>query len=130
MLGEISTYSEIAGFNGCAGLLEEDGEGKVGSGSDGVFEEKRVCAGRLAGQVYGYAISDGHGIEIPCGVRGTGHYGTGTGEKNSPRDVPVPVWAGDGSVTASVRNVDAVTRQHSRRRRRSPPPQRNSTDRV
>ena len=40
---------------------------------------------------------------------GTGQYGTGTGEKFPPRDVPVPVWAGDGFVTGVV----LVTRQRS-----------------
>jgi hypothetical protein len=51
--------------------------------------------------------SDGHGNVNPCGIAGTGVTGTGTGEKNITRDVPVPVLAGDGSVTRSVRTVDA-----------------------
>jgi hypothetical protein len=49
-------------------------------------------------------VSDGHGYGDPRRVTGTGHCGTGTGVKTLPRDVPVPVWAGDGSVTGSVRS--------------------------
>jgi len=45
------------------------------------------------------ACSDGHGYGIPWWVTGTGCYGTGTGAKISPCDVPIPVLAGDGFVT-------------------------------
>ena len=50
--------------------------------------------------------SDGHGNPDPCGIAGTGVTGMGTGEKKVTRDVPIPVLAGDGSVTRSVRCVD------------------------
>jgi hypothetical protein len=43
--------------------------------------------------------SDGHGNLNPCGIVGTGVTGMGTGEKKVTCDVPVPVLAGDGSVT-------------------------------
>ena len=39
--------------------------------------------------------SDGHGFA------GTGHAGTGAGDQIVTRDIPVPVWAGDGYVTGS-----------------------------
>jgi hypothetical protein len=45
--------------------------------------------------------SDVHGYENPCGFAGTGVTGTGTGDEIFTRDLPVPVWAGDGSVTRS-----------------------------
>ena|SRR5258705_11825071 len=35
--------------------------------------------------------------------------GTGTGHEIFTRDLPVPVWAGDGSVTGSVQGVDTCT---------------------
>ena len=38
-----------------------------------------------------FFLSDGHGNANPCGITGTGHYGTGTGAYFFPRDVPVPV---------------------------------------
>ena len=41
--------------------------------------------------------SDDHGCDNPCGFAGTGV--TGAGHNILTCDVPVPVWAGDGSVT-------------------------------
>jgi len=46
--------------------------------------------------------SDGHGNVNPCGIAGTGVTGTGTGDQILIRDIPVPVLAGDGSVTRSL----------------------------
>ena len=43
--------------------------------------------------------SDDHGYENPCGFAGTGITGMGAGDKIFTSDVPVPVLAGDGSVT-------------------------------
>ncbi len=43
--------------------------------------------------------SDDHGCDNPCGFAGTGVTGAGVGHNILTRDVPVPVWAGDGSVT-------------------------------
>jgi len=37
----------------------------------------------------------------PCGFAGTGHAGTGAGDQIVIRDIPVPIWAGDGYVTGS-----------------------------
>jgi len=59
--------------------------------------------------------SDGHGYGDLLRVTGTGHYGTGMGVKFLPHDVPVPVWAGDGSVTD-------VMCDHFRHSRSSLPP--------
>jgi hypothetical protein len=47
-------------------------------------------------RVRGYG---GHGDG--CGFAGTGVTGTGAGDKIFTRDLPVPIWAGDGSVTRS-----------------------------
>jgi len=44
----------------------------------------------------GSSSSDGHGFENPCGFAGTGLTGTGAGHQIVTRDIPVPVWAGDG----------------------------------
>ena len=52
-------------------------------------------------------VSDGHGNEFPHGYRSTGATGTGMGVKFFSCDVPVPIWASDGSVTDSVQNIDA-----------------------
>ncbi len=40
--------------------------------------------------------SDGHRFENPCRYAGTGLTGTGAGHQIVTRDIPVPVWAGDG----------------------------------
>jgi len=53
-------------------------------------------------------ISDGHGNVNPCGIVGTGVTGTGTGEEKITHNVPVPVLAGDGSMTRSVQTVNAT----------------------
>ena len=45
--------------------------------------------------------SDAHGYRDPRGFTGTGVTGAGAGHQIFTRDVPVPVWAGDGSVTRS-----------------------------
>ena len=50
--------------------------------------------------------SDGQGYVTLSRVMGTGYHGTGMGEKKITRNVPVPVLAGDGSVTRSVQTVD------------------------
>jgi hypothetical protein len=61
-----------------------------------------------------YGVSDGHGYDDPRRVTGTGQYGTGTGAKILPRDVPVPVSTGDGSVTGLVQSDMSAfsTRRH------------------
>ena len=56
--------------------------------------------------------SDGHGNPDPCGIVGTGVTGTGTGEKKVTRDVPVPILAGDGSVTCSTLMCDMSVTQY------------------
>jgi hypothetical protein len=45
--------------------------------------------------------SDDHGYDNPCGFAGTGVTGAGEGHNILTRDLPVPVWAGDGYVTGS-----------------------------
>ena len=55
------------------------------------------------------ASSDGHGFENPHGFAGTGHAGTGAGDQIVTRDIPVPVWVGDGYVTGRNTGVTAAT---------------------
>jgi len=50
--------------------------------------------------------SDGHRNKFPHGYMGMGAMEIGTGVKKFPRDIPIPVWAGDGSVMGLVWNVD------------------------
>ena len=49
--------------------------------------------------LYPLIHSDDHGCDNPCGFAGTGVTGAGEGHNILTRDLPVPVWAGDGSVT-------------------------------
>jgi len=58
--------------------------------------------------------SDGHGFENPCGFTGTGHAGTGAGDQIVTRDLPIPVWAGDGSVTGSHQGDTSTSTPHQR----------------
>ena len=44
---------------------------------------------------WSFSRSDGHGFV------GMGHAGTGAGDQIVTRDIPVPIWAGDGYVTGS-----------------------------
>ena len=57
-------------------------------------------------------VSDDHGYENPCGFTGTGVTGTGAGDEIFTRDLPVPVWAGDGSVTRSHQSTLQESRSH------------------
>ena len=58
--------------------------------------------------------SDGHGFENPCRFAGTGHAGTGAGDQILTRDLPVPVWAGDGSVIGSHQGDMSTSTPHQR----------------
>ena len=59
--------------------------------------------------------SDAHGYRDPCGFMGTGVMGAGAGHQIFTRDVPIPVWAGDGSVTRSHQSdVSAFSTHYER----------------
>ena len=73
---------------------------------------KSGCFAELAEM---FASSDDHGYENPCGFTGTGVTGTGAGDEICTRDLPVPVWAGDGSVTRSHQgDVSTFSTPHQR----------------
>ena len=56
--------------------------------------------------------SDAHGYRDLCGFTGTGVTGAGVGHQISIRDIPVPVWAGDRSVTRSHQSDMSVFSTH------------------
>ncbi len=68
-----------------------------------VFLEYRYGLGILySSKTHTHATStasDVHGYWYPYGFAGTGVTGMGTGHEIFTHDIPIPVWAGDGSVT-------------------------------
>ena len=78
--------------------------------------KRLVMQGAMASSKWTWG-SDGHGNANPCGIAGTG-----TGTNFLPRDVPVPVSAGDGSVTVSVRGDVPTFSTLSKLTTTSPPP--------